>query len=374
MNQRPIFENYAVQETSKASIRLFELDGLRGWAALSVVVFHIAWETLGLKFPLIRNPVTAGLINGHLDVAIFFVVSGAALSAPFYTGGGTAYLLSATLRRYLRLAIPIFGATLVLWGLSQLHLVHNQYLAVMIDRRDWGFLKASAYFDFATIFQFSLVQVFSGGDTQTVLMPQLWTMPIEMIGSMLLFLLLACRDEFADPRRSMLIIAGLVFFLFPFIAAFFFGAALCEARYSGALQKLWAAIGLIPKLCIAVGLYGLASLTQYLDIHIGDVINVAIAVCIVAIVLSSKFCQKIFGLSRLSRFLGRLSFPLYLLHYIVIVTLMPLMLLYAAVLSPISAALIAGTTVIVSIAAAVVFAPVEQYAHVCSRWFAKSLR
>ena len=31
--------------------RLHELDGIRGWAALAVVVFHLCYETFGIVFP-----------------------------------------------------------------------------------------------------------------------------------------------------------------------------------------------------------------------------------------------------------------------------------------------------------------------------------
>src|SRR4051812_23978215 len=67
--------------------RWSELDGVRGWAALSVMLFHVSWETFGIVEPAFRNILTASLLNGQLDVAIFFVLSGEALSASYWRDG-----------------------------------------------------------------------------------------------------------------------------------------------------------------------------------------------------------------------------------------------------------------------------------------------
>ena len=37
--------------------RLDLLDGVRGWSALSVVLFHVFWETFGALVPAFRNPI-----------------------------------------------------------------------------------------------------------------------------------------------------------------------------------------------------------------------------------------------------------------------------------------------------------------------------
>ena len=89
-------------------MRLSELDGIRGWAAFSVLLFHIMWEVFGIKFPEFRNNYTAFILNGPLAVYVFFVLSGEALSTPYRMTGKRSSVTRLALKRYLRLSIPIF--------------------------------------------------------------------------------------------------------------------------------------------------------------------------------------------------------------------------------------------------------------------------
>src|SRR5262249_9147486 len=60
--------------------RFAEFDGLRGWAALSVVFFPLTWETFGVRFPIFRTYPVSLLGNGTFAVAIFFAISGFVLT------------------------------------------------------------------------------------------------------------------------------------------------------------------------------------------------------------------------------------------------------------------------------------------------------
>ena len=100
--------------------RIQYIESIRGIAAFVVVFAHIVTaldsppET-GVPASLAgANPVvrTLGKIafwplgTGRLPVAIFFVLSGMALSQGFLRGGGLGYLQSAAIRRYFRLMVP----------------------------------------------------------------------------------------------------------------------------------------------------------------------------------------------------------------------------------------------------------------------------
>ena len=63
--------------------RLRYLDGLRGWAAVSVVVFHSSWEMLGGIEPSLRSVRLVLINDGPFAVIIFFVLSGFALSTGY---------------------------------------------------------------------------------------------------------------------------------------------------------------------------------------------------------------------------------------------------------------------------------------------------
>ena len=78
-----------------STMRIDYLDGVRGWASLMVLLFHAFWETFGNVLPVFRNPVTAFLLDGHLAVFVFFVLSGDALSTAWFSRPSSGLLARA---------------------------------------------------------------------------------------------------------------------------------------------------------------------------------------------------------------------------------------------------------------------------------------
>src|SRR5258706_1988331 len=109
----PLLRRYQPVYRDGAAIRFHEIDGLRGWAALSVVVFHLYWETFGVVMPGLRNPATAFFLDAGLAVSLFFVLSGEALSAAYFAGKGEVAVVKLCVKRYTRLTIPIAATCLV---------------------------------------------------------------------------------------------------------------------------------------------------------------------------------------------------------------------------------------------------------------------
>lgn len=105
------------------------LDGMRGVAALLVYVYHLSYSTHDVdtawtydgKRSFLRLPLIRFFYNGHFMVAIFFVLSGYALSykpvkqirkgemQPLLEG-----LTSSVFRRWMRLYLPCLVSTMVI--------------------------------------------------------------------------------------------------------------------------------------------------------------------------------------------------------------------------------------------------------------------
>ena len=94
---------------NKKPDRLLALDVLRGIAAFIVVLGHLFLmypEALRMEIPTwLRISVLRVLVNGHASVILFFVLSGYVLSIPFLRGNAPPYF-SYVAKRICRIYIP----------------------------------------------------------------------------------------------------------------------------------------------------------------------------------------------------------------------------------------------------------------------------
>ena len=104
---------------ASAHARTRWLDGLRGCAALFVVLHHM-WLSSWPFFPNDRGPWFLGwLLYGHLGVAVFIVVSGYSLTlAPVRAGGALKGGARRFLRRRAWRILPAYWAALTLSALA----------------------------------------------------------------------------------------------------------------------------------------------------------------------------------------------------------------------------------------------------------------
>ena len=93
-----------------------ELDGLRGWAALSVLLLHQFYEVHD-RFShmnwVLDNFVASFICDGHFAVNIFFVVSGEALTSSFFKNYSETSTIKLIVKRYFRPVVPIMFASLI---------------------------------------------------------------------------------------------------------------------------------------------------------------------------------------------------------------------------------------------------------------------
>src|SRR5665213_1692875 len=87
------------------------LDGLRGWAAVVVLFYHIFIDGLPPDAVMADRMIWAKVfcLNGTLAVCVFFVISGFSLSIRYLETGDERGLARIAFGRYFRLAIPIFA-------------------------------------------------------------------------------------------------------------------------------------------------------------------------------------------------------------------------------------------------------------------------
>ena len=172
--------------------RIATFDGLRGVAALVVVVFHFLamlhpdWVSDYAQAPalLLATPL-AVFWNGFFAVAVFFVLSGFVMAAA--AERRHANLLENALLRYLRLALPVLASILLayLW----LRLMPNAAgnLARSLDApSEWlAFTAQGPLPGLGAAIHDGLAGSFITG--MSPFNNVLWAMQVELVGSLFLF-------------------------------------------------------------------------------------------------------------------------------------------------------------------------------------------
>ena len=343
--------------------RLTEFDGLRGWAALSVVGYHVFWETLYVRAPEMRNVLAGALFDGGLAVSIFFVLSAEAISAPFFQGRGDAAVRALALKRYTRLAIPVLGACALVWLLGCAGLIYLDSASPVVGRAHWMRNWLQFPLTLPSLARYAFWDVFSLAPPPADWNPFLWTMGYEFDGSMMVFAILLYARKLPGVRFALIASAAYLAFgptrLMQNFSCFLVGLLFADFRARGGFAAL-----ATPdrQRFFALALAGIllsVGVANYSGHH--DQKN--LKAFALMFVLFSMPAAGAFLRAPLSQFLGRISFPLYLVQFAVIVSPMSAAIGYAerhgGLDRPLSY-LIGVAAVGLTIATAYAFLPVER--------------
>lgn len=309
------------REPPRGASRVVFLDGMRGWASLMVLLSHLVLFFLGDAVPGLQGWWFGFASDGNFAIVIFFVLSGFALSTGYIQSGDFSTLVELALRRYLRLAIPILGGSLLVFLAMYGGLLFN-IEAGQLQQNDWtlGLFRFPA--SLWGCVEFALYDVFFRYDRDASYNPVLWTMSYELFGSYVV--LSICALMMGLRLRVLmlgLVLAGLAaersFWYLPFVCGV--GIAMFHHWHGPGIRKLarlaWPFVmALVVYYSASVargGLWGLPPIqrSDALDI-------VAASAMVLAASCAPPF--RAFLENALSRYLGSISFPLYLTHLLVI--------------------------------------------------------
>ena len=121
--------------------RLAELDGLRGWSSLSVVLSHLIFGVFANAEPHLVNQTIKNLLEpflgGTFDVCVFFVLSGDALSSSHWRAPFKRDFVARFVTRYVRLAVPICVASFAVFLLVKCELVYFKEAGALLNSGEW---------------------------------------------------------------------------------------------------------------------------------------------------------------------------------------------------------------------------------------------
>ena len=322
--------------------RFWELEGLRGVAALIVVAYHflLAFYPLALLgvnsgIPVVQNmryednfygnPI-AVFLSGSFAVAIFFVLCGFVLSIGFFQVGKLDIIKKLASKRYLRLMLPALASVLIAFLLMTLNLEHNRVAAAITHS---GWLDDGWNFDpnIFTALKDGIYGIFV--QFGTPYNNALWTMMYEFTGSFIIFGFLAL---FSKSKFKPVLYVFLLFATFnTWFMAFVLGMILADLyakRIFTQRDRKWYVF--LPVLAFGLFLGGYphfgANSTIYeyiflpiLSIDWPTVTLVIGATIVVGVVLFTAQVAKIFSNKYVS-ILGKYTFSLYLIHLSILYT------------------------------------------------------
>lgn len=224
------------------------LDGLRGWAALSVCIFHVTVEPqwhVGIE-SCYGAPLPSGGSNttpaawpmirlfwsgGHFAVLVFYTISGYVLPrrliSLLHEGRQIEFIASlhaAICRRPLRLFLPVLWSTLLTLPLSYITGIPigsiPQKNNVFLDLFTW--LRETGKF----------LYFYRSNDLAHPYNPHTWTIPIELRGSVFVFAWLFVLSQISNKKRLLLTLAMIWYLAFAtpgaMYATFFAGMVTAE--------------------------------------------------------------------------------------------------------------------------------------------------
>lgn len=303
--------------------RIAELDGLRGMAALCVVLHHFLCAFLPrLTGELTPHPARVAdsplsvLWNGRFSVSIFFVLSGFVIAAAAKKHAHPLY--ANLILRWLRLAIPATASTLFAWTLLKAVPDAARRLSVIDPSNAWLTRVYQNHIPgFMVAFLNGLLAVFIVG--VSVFNNSLWTMRIEAAGSMGIFVLYAAPRK--NRRALFLVLTVLLAALHPDCLGFALGLFLMEAWEAGKLTRrvnpwLTLTLGILlgfPSQGFAARL-GLPQMPGSLTLGNPDGVFPPIAAALIVYsILNSPWMRRLLS-GQICQYFGRISFPLYLVH------------------------------------------------------------
>ncbi len=320
------------------------LEGLRGVAALIVIVHHMAcaffpsiifgnWaqEHSALEQYIYTTPVNI-LFAGNFAVCVFFVLSGFVLSYSFLKKSyvfSFKKLIFLFFRRYLRLMVPILTSVYIAYLLLQNNLILNNNEVI---KSTYSYLWLNQYYRFHPDFSSMLYQGTIGifmSPNETSYNNVLWAMYYEYIGSCFVYIFLMLFKN--NKYRYIAYLLFFIVFLKTYYLAFLLGILLYDLyKHSDILIRFFSFKfnNLIILITIIVfGGYPIAGwyaidypLIKFSNFSLSEMsvlYHILGAVFLIGYILYTRKVSSWLSTKYLS-FIGRISFSLYLLHPLVI--------------------------------------------------------
>lgn len=304
--------------------KLQSLDSVRGIASFLVMWHHLvfgfepAWKSESMaSAPWVRIS-----HHGELAVHIFFVLSGFVLSYSFVQSGKLSTLQSATIKRYWRLFIPVCLSIGISYILLATGAYANHDAARLMNQEATSWLNRWYSFNpsIGNAVKESIFDVFFNFDMDQSYNSNLWTMEPELKCSLFIFAFQALTNGLKN--RFILYLVLIVIFQRLqnlWMIDFLVGAVICDLYRMDSRPR-----PLLPVLAL-LSIFAAGLTPIWLNSTFGvslipsrwlPYVSMLAAALVIAGVLWSPELKNVLS-HRLFLMLGKMSFPLYLIHLLV---------------------------------------------------------
>jgi peptidoglycan/LPS O-acetylase OafA/YrhL len=309
------------------------LEGLRGLASLMVVFSHLTltfWPHMQVNVihephaawqdSFFNTPLTF-LCNGSFAVCIFFVLSGYVLSARFLRTGDTRAIANLFTRRYARLMPPVLASVMIGYVLLACGavLVHDPRTPTWLS---WTFREPP-----------SLSAALSDGLWKAYLTegaasynPPGWTMQYEFLGSLLTFAI--CLMTAGLTRRWILYMATIIALLATLPMGIYYVLFVCGIWIADSKNLRISTMQSVALIALSCCLGGSTAGSMSHDVfwflriningHVTQYPQIAQALASIIVVKTVLSNERIAAFFARFAELGRRSFSLYLIHFLVL--------------------------------------------------------
>lgn len=302
--------------------RVHYLDSVRGLAALAVTGYHyLGWrwpDGLGFKLGVF-------VFNGSDAVSLFFVLSGLVLSWKYFHPDGSLVIdaphyRSFLINRVVRLYIPFLAALAIYYLYNHRHEPLRQLLVEFLTNRTHWFEEA--------------ILVRGKHD----LYSPAWTLEVEMVASALIpFLVLLLRYSralFLWLMGAVLVIGysfvfwGLIHFSMGMLLTYHYHDLVSPNAQTTRWHRFRYLLLLLAVILISfrniVRFFPLSDTIKYwmsvVQIEIFEITGLGAAL-LLAFIIHTPWLQRLLE-ARPLRFLGKVSYSVYLLHWLVVIIVM----------------------------------------------------
>lgn len=364
--------------------RVYHWDGLRGLAATLVVLHHLmigfypstytlnpASVHTGNNFEFILHNSPIGIvINGGFAVALFLLLSGYVINYSQSSISSLTTILKSIAKRFFRFFPPLLAVNLIAWLVITFGWSFNLRAATLTGSDWWLGQMWQMSPNLISAFNQSWLSLFAMFPLNHAYNSSAWTMQYFFLGPIALSTFLFFTKKL--PKRNLILAISMIFFLKNHYWLIILGYLLAQVDLTKLKlpQKL---IQFILLLCLLLfanypQVYSTALVLPYSWLpvlkfaHTSEFYHSLAAISLMLLVSSNQFLQQLLS-GRLFRFLGTISFSLYLSHLLIINSLTSFLFLSLYQVYPYSLAFIISlglSLVVIFILAKLIYSFVEK--------------